>query len=472
MRSIQNFEQKLFKILFTYYKDMKVSSQTILWFVLMILLICIIWSWRIYIDKCFQREPFVNVWNDKSKKLLNDTIKNADEVFLEMDIDWFASFGTLLGAVRHGDVIPWDDDADLHVNDKIDMADFKNRMFKRGYFLSKRGNQYKIYSKDALDIPKNSHKWPFVDLFLFSTTEKDVIFYYESEKTIFPKEDIFPLKRVKFGESSINIPNNSNAILKRQYGPDYMTKCISTDYNHRKEIGNDKVYEIDCSEISKPHPSLTISNLPTYVINLDRRPDRWASVQKELRKIGIKGKRFSAKDAKSKDFERFYKSLKTNKRSISELACAQSHIAVLKDFLSTDFEYALIFEDDIIFPDGITYDTINNAFQSSRGMKLLLLGHCYANDKRCSIPGSSLVGTGLCLHAYIISREGAQNMIDTYKYDEPIDRTSENLCERTGGLCYISGDVDCQRKSLELFGNGLVYQLENSISDIPIRGDF
>ena len=110
--------------------------------------------------------------------------------------------------------------------------------------------------------------------------------------------------------------------------------------------------------------SLTFDSIPKYVINLDRRKDRWYSFQNTKGFSDLKNlQRFSAIDGTNlrieKD-ERISMFTKVNvirgiRRSHNELhtkggvGCYLSHVAVWQDFLkNSNSEVAIIFEDDAI----------------------------------------------------------------------------------------------------------------------------
>ena len=98
--------------------------------------------------------------------------------------------------------------------------------------------------------------------------------------------------------------------------------------------------------------------MDTYLINLERRPDRLSEVSRKMAELGLPFKIFRAvdgqdDDAKLPDLNRHLFVINQKKQPVrGEIACAASHIAVWRQFLETDEEYALILEDDIdIAPD-------------------------------------------------------------------------------------------------------------------------
>ena len=53
----------------------------------------------------------------KAQERMIEMLVFLDKVCKENNITYFIAFGTLLGAVRHGGFIPWDDDMDVYIND-------------------------------------------------------------------------------------------------------------------------------------------------------------------------------------------------------------------------------------------------------------------------------------------------------------------------------------------------------------------
>lgn len=96
-----------------------------------------------------------------------------------------------------------------------------------------------------------------------------------------------------------------------------------------------------------------MQQIPVYVINLDRRPDRWAVMSEQLDRLGIEAERVPAVDARLLAKQEAWEA-ETNGNPpmfsrhvyIGGAACCLSHCAALGTFLETDHPVALILEDD------------------------------------------------------------------------------------------------------------------------------
>lgn len=76
---------------------------------------------------------------------------------------------------------------------------------------------------------------------------------------------------------------------------------------------------------------INFNNIPKFVINLERRPDRLEKVTKEFEYMGWSFERFDAVDTNSYE------------------GCAFSHQKIAEIILERGYEHAMVFEDDIFF---------------------------------------------------------------------------------------------------------------------------
>lgn len=203
-----------------------------------------------------------------------------------------------------------------------------------------------------------------------------------------------------------------------------------------------------------------------YVINLDRKPDRWKQICKELKRIFINKsdtlfsitRRFSAIDARylNKNIDsKFLKTkysladqlavepndkisdqLDTHSLQIDmtpqEIAIALSHIEIWKLISNANVDYTLILEDDIYFKHGFNkeMDRIWDQLTKYQNKKfdILYLSYEYVkgnNKEKSLIINEQIVSKPVkgVWHAsgYILSKESAQKILDMLPVYGPVD---------------------------------------------------
>jgi hypothetical protein len=174
-----------------------------------------------------------------------------------------------------------------------------------------------------------------------------------------------------------------------------------------------------------------IRTCPTYVINLDRRPDRWTtfSAQPALQDFK-KLQRFSAVDGSKLNVladERVSLHTRLNiskkyRRSHYEICTAGaigasfSHITIWQQFLASDAQYVVVFEDDTIV-DRLSLQRIDALIpQLPSGWDMWCLGtHKWSFKGMPLVQGESKgwwkVQEFTGAHAYVLSRRGAEILL-------------------------------------------------------------
>ena len=209
---------------------------------------------------------------------LYEILFSIHDIFTKKKLEYCMSGGTLLGALRHKGIIPWDDDADLSIlNTKENikkLLSLKKHFLKSNIGIAKTYYGFKIYDINGTPIKKNSwrehkrkfkeshphikgrsliskhasrtykkpktilyeeYKYPFVDIFL-QTMKKDKIVYLKNRwpKCYYSKKNYKPFKLYKFKSKKLYGVKNPNEYLDSCYGKDWSTHGVIT-YDHKTE---------------------------------------------------------------------------------------------------------------------------------------------------------------------------------------------------------------------------------------------
>ena len=199
-----------------------------------------------------------------SKPLALDLLSQTLQILDEFNIQHCLISGTLLGKIRHNDFIPWDDDMDILVDGSLQskLPDIIEKYHNRFTFIGDLGgyNGVKICFCDVgSEIKTNNHgckqriinkngkyNWPFVDLFVY-TTGGDSIRFFDKD---WDMSRMIPFIKSDFVGISVNLPQDSDYVLQRNFSPDYMTKLISNWHHHKTEtnVNHEEVIDISIEE--------------------------------------------------------------------------------------------------------------------------------------------------------------------------------------------------------------------------------
>lgn len=408
-------------------------------------------------------KPFNNIWTENNYNETKNLVTYVEKYLSSLNVAFFLINGTLLGLVRHKGFIPWNDEITIAINKKYFPLLMKGEktLNENGYDIYLDNlSSIKIFYKNKSKIKNKKWSWPYIQIFGYDENQNSIIINQDGLKVTFDNNDIFPLKTNLFENIPLSIPNNSDIVLNKLYEKDWENMCYSSSYNHIGDYSIDKKYKIKCDYVLQKDISKNIFE-NTWVINLKRRPDRLETTISRLKSIDITPKVHEALDAKSDFIIELYNNIKNPNISIAEFACYLSHKTLWAYIYSLNIPYAIIFEDDIIMDNTITKEDIIKRIDESKGFNILFLGHCYSNIGIFKEP-ITLVGTGLCLNAYAISRTAIENLLKIEDdYRQPIDKITEKFCKNE--LCYLSNTINFKD-----YGGGIIKQ-ENHYTNSNIR---
>lgn len=201
------------------------------------------------------------------------TLKIMADIAGRVGADVLLYAGSLIGALRHGGPVPWDDDADLvmhfsagpafleqcralehALHPDITLHCRSHSVFIKAYVEDRCGGEgaaADCAAQVSRPIPK-PWRWPYADIFLYRTTathwqESTPSGGKSSRNHSFPLEAVFPSKRYYFG--GINLPGPRAEYADAAY-PSW-TACRTSNFDHRAEAwASSKVadMQLNCCE--------------------------------------------------------------------------------------------------------------------------------------------------------------------------------------------------------------------------------
>lgn len=244
-------------------------------YILILLIILIIIIIIIYYNKTYDYFDNSILTDEKSLNKIREMLKYLDKLFEKHKITYWMDGGTLLGAIRHKNVIPWDDDADLCIFEKDEekLLNLRNELQKSNYDIVSFWGGYKIFPLDGKIINEfeYDYKYPFTDIFIVSNDpDDDDIYQYHNEtvQTTWPKayhksKDLMPFKKYEFHDFKLTGPNNYKPYLDRLYGNNWM-EIAYKQYDHSKE----EYIKNDLFDITEYKPKLWVyweGKMPAYI---------------------------------------------------------------------------------------------------------------------------------------------------------------------------------------------------------------
>ncbi len=178
-------------------------------------------------------------------RVLYQITKDAVDIFENVCLRYFAIAGTLLGAIRHKGIIPWDDDVDIGIleGDEFVLIEQAQPLLNTiGYQLTPWWfGGYRIHNTTGTPLESSKHEgvyctFPFVDIFVMRDSHGVLEFsdggaQQEWGHGIIKTENVQNTTPYQFGEFEIQGPAEPEQYLATMYGDDWNT-VAEEGYNH------------------------------------------------------------------------------------------------------------------------------------------------------------------------------------------------------------------------------------------------
>ena len=159
------------------------------------------------------RATITPITQEEGKLILETTKTLFDEIGLEFCL----AYGTLLGAVREGGIIPGDEDVDIYIKDEEKLFNKLPWLYDRGLKLIRmvKGGLYSFRINDRC----------YIDAYVLKPVRFSVwtLYCYSLNKHVQPKRFFDEQEEIDFLGQRYLCPKHPETLLEWWYGPDWRT---------------------------------------------------------------------------------------------------------------------------------------------------------------------------------------------------------------------------------------------------------
>ncbi len=182
---------------------------------------------RIAVFRIPKRNWFASLVTEKERAVLYELLKQTDAALTECGVRYTLCWGSLLGLVRFGKLMTWDDDIDLLAEGPLPIKELRVKL--KQFTIDESGPYLKIHRK--------GHRFPFLEINP-GIVNGDVIrtksaFGLPDDE--FPLALVFPTQRVLFGEIECSVPFDPVGLAQHKYGELCLTHARPPYWDHRNE---------------------------------------------------------------------------------------------------------------------------------------------------------------------------------------------------------------------------------------------
>ena len=154
---------------------------------------------------------------------LRATARHVFNTLQSQDVRYWLEGGSLLGAARNGDIIPWDYDIDIGIyRDDIERSEQLIKCHSRAYqdasgFVWERASEGEFYRvQHSVDNHLHVDIFPFVSR--NGTMTKNTWIKTHRQDREFPEHYLHPLTTMQFVGMEVSVPNNVKEFLELKFG--------------------------------------------------------------------------------------------------------------------------------------------------------------------------------------------------------------------------------------------------------------